>query len=180
MKKMVLCLILSAVLAVPVLAEDPAAPGIDKKVGSAFLDGIAKVFHDMATGQAGSREDSVKRIDDFLVQSMSEATKAKEQNQIDAVFFVRYRRLLGVIKLIMAPDKSGILGPVIDQEIRHFVYEVLGEDFKGTGSGAIGQVANALADEMVNLQLYMDNIETKARLRKAFDEKFSGVTPKKK
>ena len=111
---------------------------------------------------------------------MGEARKAKEQSKIDAVFYARYQRLLGIIKLVMAPDPGGILVPVIDQELKRFVTEVLGEEYKGTGPGAIGQVANAIADEIVNLRLYMDNVEIKARLRKEFDEKFNDVVPAKK
>jgi hypothetical protein len=179
MSKKILCLIVLAALVSPLLAEDPVLPAMDKKVGAALLDSIARLFADMAAHGTGTKEDRLKRIEDFLVQSMNEAKKAKDLNQIDPVFFARYRRLLGIIKMTMAPDPAGILVPVLDQEIKRFVYEVLGEDYKGTGPGAIGQVANAIADEMVNLQLHMDNVETKAKLRKAFDEKFALDSPKK-
>ena len=77
--------------------------------------------------------------------------------------------------MTMAPDPGGILVPVLDQELKRFVTEILGEEYKGTGPGAIGQVANAIADEIVNLQLHLDNVETKAKLRKAFDEKFTAA-----
>jgi hypothetical protein len=179
MMKKLLCLTVLVALAMPIWAEDPALPAIDKKVGTALLDSIARLFHDMATQGTGTKDDRLRRIEEFLIQSMQEAKKAKEQSQVDPVFFARYQRLLGVIKMTMAPDPGGILVPVLDQELKRFVYEVLGEEYKGSGPGAIGQVANAIADEIVNLQLHMDNFETKARLRKAFDEKFTGATPKK-
>jgi len=180
MKNRVLTLIILVVCALPLLAEVPDPAAFDKKVGAALLDGIARVFHEMAVSPSGSKEDRQKQIEDYLVSSMGEARKAKEQKQIDAVFFARYQRLLGIIKLMMAPDPGGILTPVIDQEVKRFVAEVLGEEFKGTGSGAIGQVANSIADEMVNLRLYMDNVEIKAKLRKEFDEKFNDLVPDKK
>ena len=41
-------------------------------------------------------------------------------------------------------------------------------------------VANAIAEEIINLHLYLDNIETKQKLRKAWDEKFSAAGEKKK
>jgi len=177
MKNRVLALVVLAVLAVPLAAEIPDPAAFDKKVGAALLDGIARIFHEMAV--SGSK-DTLKQIEAYLISSMNEARKAKEQNQIDAVFLARYQRMLGIIKLVIGPDPGGILVPIIDQELKRFVTEVLGEEFKGTGPGAIGQVANAIADEMVNLRLYMDNVEIKARLRKEFDEKFSDAAPKKK
>jgi len=180
MRNRMLTLIVLALCVIPLLAEGPDPAAFDKKVGAALLDGIARVFHEMAVGPSGSKEDRQKQIEDYLVSSMGEARKAKEQKQIDAVFFARYQRLLGIIKLVMAPDPGGILVPIIDQELKRFVTEVLGEEFKGTGAGAIGQVANAIADEMVNLRLYMDNVEIKARLRKEFDEKFNDAGPVKK
>jgi len=180
MKKRSLTFLVLAACALPLLAEGPDPAAFDKKVGAALLDGIARVFHEMAASPSGSKEDRQKQIEDFLVASMGEAKKAKEQKQIDAVFLVRYQRILGIIKLVMGPDPGGILIPIIDQELKRFVTEVLGEEYKGTGPGAIGQVANALADEMVNLRLYMDNVEIKAKLRKEFDEKFNDVVPPKK
>jgi hypothetical protein len=177
MKNRLPALIVLAVLAVPLVAEIPDPAAFDKKVGGALLDGIARIFHEMAV--SGSK-DTLKQIEDFLIGSMNEARKAKEQNQIDAVFLARYQRVLGIIKMVIAPDPGGILVPIIDQELKRFVTEVLGEEFKGTGPGAIGQVANAIADEMVNLRLYMDNVEMKAKLRKEFDEKFSDAAPAKK
>jgi len=109
---------------------------------------------------------------------MADARKARDQNQIDAVFFARYRRLLAIIRLAVAPDPEGILVPLLNEEFARFVREVLGEEYKVTGPQAIGQVANAIADELINLRLYLDNIETKEKLRKAWDEKMSGPTKK--
>lgn len=75
---------------------------------------------------------------------------------------------------------GGILVPIIDRELELFVKDVLAEDFKSSGPEAIGQVANAIADEIINLHLYLDNLETKEKLRKAWDEKFSAAGEKKK
>jgi hypothetical protein len=57
---------------------------------------------------------------------------------------------------------------------------VLGEDWKGSGAGAIGQVADAIAYEIIDLQMYLDNLEMREKLRKDWDKKFSDVLPKKK
>jgi len=179
MMKKFLCLSVLVALAIPVWAEDQVPPAIDKKVGAALMESMAQLFGRMAGQTVYTKEERLRAIEDFLVQSMQEAKNARNQNQIDSVFFVRYQRLLGIIRMATAPDPTGILVPILNQEIERFVYEVLGEEYKGTGPGAIGQVANAIADEMVNLQLHLDNFETKAKLRKAFDEKFSLIIPKK-
>jgi len=175
MTKKIIGLAVVALLTMPLWAENPGTPAVDKKVGTALLDSIARLFQEIASRGTNP----VQQIEDFLVQSIQEARKAKDNGQLDPVFFARYQRLLGVIKMTMAPDPGGILVPVLDQELKRFVYEVLGEEYKGSGPGAIGQVANAIADELINLQLHLENIETKAKLRKAFDEKFIDATPKK-
>lgn len=169
MPKRVFSLFILIFFVVPLLAEEPGAVAVDKKVGYALLDAIAQTFHEMAMTGTGEVEKVTQAIQKF----MADARKAKEQNQIDAVFFRRYRRVLAIIKLAIAPDPSGILGHMIDQELSSFVYEVLGEDWKGSGPGAIGQVAKAIADEIINLHLYLDDLEAKSKLWKIYEEKYA-------
>ena len=69
---------------------------------------------------------------------------------------------------------------MFNEELSRFVREVLGQEYKGSGPEAIGQVAGAIADELINLRLYLDNIETKEILRKAWDEKMSAPGNKKR
>ena len=53
-----------------------------------------------------------------------------------------------------------------------------GEDLAtGTGPAAIAQVANALAEEVVNLQIYLDTLEKRQAVRRKLDE---GMTPQSK
>jgi hypothetical protein len=178
MFKKSVCLLTLIFLAGPFLAEEPedAADG-QKEVGYALLEGIAQTFHDLAVN--GSKDETVDRIERFLINSMADARKAKEKKQIDPVFFARYNRLLAIIKLSMAPDPGGILVPIIDRELRRFVNEVLGEDYKGSGPEAIGQVARAIAEETINLHLHLDNVEAKAKLWKSFEEKYAEKAEKK-
>jgi hypothetical protein len=178
MLKKAVCLSVLVLFAAPILAEDTGAGSlpVDKKVGYALLDAIGQTFHEMAVSGSGGVEKVTQAISKF----MADARKAKEQKRIDALFFARYQRILGIIKLAVGPDPDGILVPIINRELGLFVKDVLAEDFKSTGPEAIGQVANAIADEIINLHLYLDNIETKEQLRKAWDEKFSGAGDKKK
>jgi hypothetical protein len=169
MRKRVFSLFILIFFAVPLLAREPGAGAVDKKVGYALLDAIAQTFHEMSvTGTGG-----VEKVTQAIQKFMADARNAIEQNQIDAVFFGRYRRILAIIKLAVAPDTSGILGHMIDQELSSFVYEVLGEDWKGSGPEAIGQVAKAIADEIINLHLYLDDVEAKAKLWKIYEEKYA-------
>ena len=175
MIKKILGLILLIALIFPALAEDPARTPIDKKAASRLLDSIGQMFYEMAMTGVGDKDKLEKSIQQF----MAEAKKAKEQQQIDRVFFNRYARLLAIIKLVMAPDPGGILGPIVDRELGRFVAEVVGDDWKGSGAAAVGQVADAIAYEIIDLQMYLDNLEKREKLRTDWDKKFSDVLPKK-
>lgn len=167
-------LIALILLTVPVLSAETTVPAVDKNVGYALIDAIGQTFHDMAmTGSGG-----VEKVNTAVEKLMADARKAKEENRIDGVFLARYARILAIIKVAVAPDPEGILVPMFDDELRRFVREVLGEDYKTSGPQAIGQVANAIADELINLHLYLDNVETKEKLRRAWDEKMSGPAKK--
>jgi hypothetical protein len=175
MIKKMLCAVLFAALTIPIFAAD-LVPAVDKKPAYALLDGLGLMFHQFAvTGTGG-----IDKLEKGIQQFMADAKKAKDQNQLNPVFFRRYANLLAVIKMVMAPDPGGILSPVIDRELRQFVGNVLGEEWKGSGPGAIGQVANAIAYEIVDLQMYVDNLEAREKLRQAWDDKFKDATPAKK
>jgi len=78
---------------------------------------------------------------------------------------------LAALVLLAAPvlaEDTGAGGPPVDKKVGYALLD------------AIGQVANAVADEIINLHLYLDNIEIKEKLRKAWDEKFSAAQDKKK
>jgi hypothetical protein len=176
MIRKILCLMLLGMMAMPVLAEDSPGASIDKKVGHALLDAITTQFREMAISGSGGPE----RVDKALQQFMTDARKAKDQKQIDQVFFARYRRIVAVMKLAIIHDPSGILGAITEQEIAHFVNDILGEEMKATPSSqALGQVAMAISEEILNLHLYLDDFEAKEKLREAFNKKFSEVRPKK-
>jgi len=171
-------LLIIVLLAVPIMAFkiESSTPAAGKKVGYALLELLSQTFYEMTvsgTGEAGKLTESLQKC-------AGEARKAREQNQIDAVFFASYFRLLGIVKLAMAPDPDGILAPVINRELALFVYYVLAEESKSSGPEAIGQVAKAIRDEIINLQLYLDNLDRKEELRKAWDEKFARASEKKK
>jgi len=147
--------------------ESPVNP--KERAGYALLDLFITAFRDMVT------EGTPDTLEPTLLKIASELKKAREAGDIDAVFYGRFGRVLSVIKLITGPDPGGMLGPVINRELLFFVHDITGEDFKGgEGAAAINQVANAIAEECLNLQIYLDTKDKREALRKKFDERISG------
>jgi hypothetical protein len=141
--------------------------GADKQAGYVLLDKVISTFKGMAEKGSGGRD----KVNSALEEMMADAKKAKDQEQIDPVFFNRYNRLLMVLKLLLVEDEEGILGPVIEREVGEFVKDVEGIKLDSPGKEAIGQVSEAIADELVNLHLYLDNIEKKQELKEKLWEK---------
>jgi hypothetical protein len=122
---------------------------------------------------------SLLAVEERLQAIMALARKDKDDGTITPVFFARFNRLLAVTKLIMAPDKGGILVPVIGRPLEDFVGDMTGESLaeKG-GPKAIGAVANAIAEEIVNLQIYLDTLDKREAIRKKLDQRASGPVKK--
>jgi hypothetical protein len=146
-----------------------------RKAGYTLLDMYVKGFQEMAARGTGSGE-----LETNLQAMAAEAKKAKEAGEINLVFYAHYARILALTKLIVKPDPGNLLMPVIDREIADFLKDVTGEDVvrDRAGSVAIGQVANALAEEIINLQIYLDTLDKREAMRKKLDEGMTGP-PKK-
>lgn len=86
------------------------------------------------------------------------AKKAKENGDIDAKFFKRYKRLAIVSKLLVVPDKQGILNDLIVKEINKFGVGPLDKNFKYHG---LGSVAAKLTEEILDLKKYLDRKSAK-------------------
>lgn len=145
-----------------------------KKAGYALLDLYVKSFQEMATQGSGSELESRLRA------MAADAKKAREAGEINLVFYSRFARILAMTKLLVQPDQGNILVPVIDREVADFLLDITGEEpiaYKAGGPPAIGQVANALAEEIVNLQIYLDTLDKREAMRKKLDEAVGG--PKK-
>jgi hypothetical protein len=140
-----------------------------EKAGYALLDLFVTSFGEMVT------KGTTDALETTLLRMASDLNKAREAGDIDAVFYVRLKRILAVTKLVIVPDPGGMLGPVINRELLSFVYDIMGEDFKKEGgAGAINQVANAIAEEIINLQIYLDTKDKREALRRKLDERIPG------
>jgi hypothetical protein len=102
----------------------------------------------------------------------AEAIKERDQNQIDPLFFKRYHRVLLVLRLFVMPGKKGVLSPVFEKEFVGFVEDINGVRINIADKAAIGEVASAVANEIMNLYLYPDSIKARAKLLKEFESKY--------
>lgn len=144
----------------------------------ALLDKLVLSFKDMAERGAGGEE----AVSNALNEMMAAAKKAEAQGQIDPVFSRRFKRILLILKLAITKDKEGILKPVIEREIEEFVKDIFGEtgadvDKNGKPIIGIGQIAGAVAEEILNLRIYLDTKEEKMKLMEEYKKQF---TPTKK
>jgi len=146
-------------------AEEPVP--VSKKAGYALLDLYLNAFRTMAVSGGA------QTLNTDLDTMMTEAKKAKEAGDIDAPFLSRYNRLVAVTKLITmkGPDKTAV--PVFKAELERFVMDVLGEELKGEGSVGIGQMADALAYAVIDLQIYLDTLDSRKDRYDKFVKSFS-------
>ncbi|MBC7350087.1 MAG: hypothetical protein H5U05_08965 [Candidatus Aminicenantes bacterium] len=154
-----------------------ALPGqtVPKKDGYVLLDDLKQIIQEAS--KSGRWE--VEKIYQLLRDSMTEARQLREQKQIDGPFFVRYQRLLQIMKMTAAPDPDLIMKPIINREVENFINEVLGEEVKASQPEAILLLGLAFRDEIINLRIYLDNREKKEKLIKEWNEKMSWIEEKK-
>lgn len=151
-------------------------PDPKEKAGYVLLDLFIRSFQEMATRGTGGAE----VLEPHLQRMAAEARKARELGEIDLVFHTRYARVLAMTKLLVKPDPENILKPVLERELADFLKDVTGEEvIRSGGAPAIGQVANALAEELINLQIYLDTKDTREALRKKLEGRISGAEKKK-
>jgi hypothetical protein len=152
------------------------SPQISPVTGTALLDLFLDHLREIA--QSGKAEVLEPRLQEMMIA----ANKAREAKTIDPVFFRRFNRMLAVTKLVATPDSSGVLGPVIEQVLGDFVLDKLGlpgfREEGGKGPKAVNWVAQALASEIIDLQIYLDTLGQRQALQKKMEERMA--TPPKK
>lgn len=164
MKRMGILMMALVVLAAAGLCADEAAGAAPKKAGDILLDKYVQMFKEMAEGGTGGGPAVLEK----RLQAMAvDATTAREKGEIDLYFLSWYRRILALSRLFIAPDPGQLLKPIIDRELNDFLMDTLGEEPAAAGgSQALGQVAEALATEVIHLQIYLDTMDKRAALMK--------------
>lgn len=110
-------------------------------------------------------------MDKALAGLMADARRALSEENIDNVFFYRFNRLLMFIKLTIVEDEQGILKPLIESEIDRFVLETTGEKIDRQ-AGMIGTVANAIAEGIIDLHLYLKTKPERQKILKDMEKRF--------
>lgn len=149
--------------------EEVSAPAAKDEVGYVLLDKIIIGFQKMAREGSGGYE----FVDNLLQEAMAEAKVARAQGKIDAPFFKRYTRMLLIAKLAIVNtpyDREGILDEFITREINSYIEDVTGElgslKAEGENKRGIGAIAGAMAEEILNLHIYLDGLKNKPELLK--------------
>ena len=162
-------------------AETPEAQLKDSSqispvTGTALLDLFLDHLREIA--QSGKAEVLEPRLQEMMIA----ANKAREAKTIDPVFFRRFNRMLAVTKLVATPDSSGVFAPVIERVLGDFVLDKLGlpgfREEGGKGPKAVNWVAQALASEIIDLQIYLDTLGQRQALQRKIEERMA-APPKK-
>ena len=134
-------------------------------LGKNLLDGLVAQFQNMKKQGSGGYAVMDKAIQDL----MATAKNARVQKKIDLPFFRRYTRMLQIIKLAIVTneyDREGILNSLVQGEIDRFVADVSGASHPASVGRGIGPVAEALAEEIINLYMVLDCQGKREELRK--------------
>jgi hypothetical protein len=153
------------------LTSAPNSPdSAEEEAGYALLDSLVVTFKELAE----KREDVIEKTNLELVELMKKAQRAKWQNQIDALFFKRYARILMILKIVVSPmTDGGIFKSLYFREINQFIEDIEGEKFDIEASGeneAINKLSLAVSHELVNLRVYLDNKEQRQKLTEEYKE----------
>ena len=180
MFKKVTLIVCALFLCVSLSQAEMAGSGGEDEAAYALLDKLVLAFRTMAEKGTGGKE----VVNNALNEIMATAKMAREQGQLDPVFSRRYRRILVILRLAIVEDEEGILEPLIKREIGDFVKDIYGEigmtvDKKGEPAIGIGRIAGAVAEEILNLKIYLNTKEEKKKLMEEYQKQFS-LTKKKK
>ncbi len=174
MRKAILTIaLLVLVAAVPVvaLAGDSISgqtQAADAKAGAVLLDKLTATFKHLAESGSGNRA----ALEQTMGGLITEARQARAQKQLDAVFYFKFNRLMSVIQMAVVEDPNDLLNPIFYREDGDFIEEVTGEkaalpSHKGGGVG-LAAIADALANEILNLRLYLETLPRREALRQEF------------
>lgn len=122
----------------------------DKKVGEALLDNVVSRLSQPGISDNEKRED----IKSLLSHLWEEAKKAREDGQIDQIFYTRYKRILVVIMFnLITDEKNTIINSLIHDEIKKFDIPPIDDSQNISG---IGSISRALSEEIKSLKRYLN------------------------
>jgi hypothetical protein len=165
-------LIIYLILFCPLLKASVESGPVEENAGYALLDTVFVTFKELAE----MKEGILGKTQNALQDMMRDATDAKNQNQIDDVFFKRFHRILVVLNIVITPvekDNANIMGPFYFDELNQFIEDIEGERYdvrKAGGQEAINKLSQAISHEIIELRLYLDNKEKREKLIAEYEE----------
>ena len=171
----VLIIILHFLLFCPHLRASSLSGPAEENAGFALLDAVFVTFKELAE----MREPIMEKTDKALSNMMQDAKKARDQSQVDEIFFKRFHRILLVLKIVITPienDPGDILGPFYFRELNRFIEDVEGikYDVKKAGSSeAIETFSKAISHEIIDLRIYLETKERREKLLEEYEKQIS-------
>jgi hypothetical protein len=102
----------------------------------------------------------------------------REAGQVDALFAVRYSRMLSAVRQSVLMDPEVLRWPMYRYSMADFIEERTGRALLGAGVG-LGTVADAVMSEIVSLHIHLENLDRRPDILKTYIErgmKAAGVT----
>ena len=148
-----------------VLADTPLGASAEEEAGFVLLESLVLSFSTMAEEGTGGYE----KVNNVIQKLMADLKKADKEKKVDPVFFGRYHRMLVIMKLTIIDtpyDPEGILDVFIVRELKKFIDDVtgVGADLPPPEHRGIGAIAGAIAEEVLNLHIYLENKKKRANL----------------
>lgn len=179
LKKYVLVLTLVILVGGPMFAaKNTSQPAAEEEAGYAMLTSLVGSFTSLAQAGTGGYE----LVNEMIQERMQELKKARQQEQVDPIFFRRYHKMLVAIKLVIMDldyDSEGILNDHVGDFLSAYIYEISGErpELPPREHRGLGAVAGAIAEEILNLHLYLEGKKDRAALMEKY---MQWSSPKKK
>ncbi len=105
---------------------------------------------------------------------IAEAKKAKIAGDIDAVFFAQIFPDGRVTKLVPLKDPEKMLAPILEGRIGPIYYAIPSEKkYRKKARARSAQMANALAFSIVDLQIYLDTLDSRQERYDKFVKRFN-------
>jgi hypothetical protein len=114
-----------------------------------------------------------------IIELAKELKSARESKKVDDLFAVRYSRLLSAVRQSLLMDPEALYWPMYRFSMMDFIEERTGQmpewkdvlfivnDHGGAGIG-LGMIADAVISEVVSLHIYLETLDKRPEILKAY------------
>lgn len=165
------------VVLVPAADAAPAPAAV--KDGYALLNSLLTLFDNLYP--SGTSKGGFELVNERLDQLAIDVKATREANLIDTIFYNRYRRMLTVFKMIVTPViKNELFENPFTQTLIDFVWNVTYVRWTWGEKDGIPKMAEALEEEFVQLQFYLDSRQAREEFKKKIGNRILPPPPAKK